>query len=118
MMISIITKKGTRIFSMLSFCLFVLWGEISAQDISPRYEFRGAWIATVDNIDWPSRKGLPVDSQKAEYIRILELHKLNGMNAVIMQIRPAADAFYPSSFEPWSEWLTGVQGKPPSPYYD
>ena len=70
------------------------------------------------NIDWPSRKGLPVDSQKAEFIRILDLHKQNGMNAIIMQIRPAADAFYPSPYEPWSEYLTGVQGKPPSPYYD
>ena len=89
-----------------------------AQDVSPRYEFRGAWIATVDNIDWPSRKGLPVDSQKAEFISMLDLHKANGMNAIIMQIRPAADAFYPSPYEPWSEWLTGVQGKPPFPYYD
>lgn len=81
-------------------------------------EFRAAWIATVDNIDWPSKKGLPVDSQKAEFIRILDLHKRNGLNAIIMQIRPATDAFYPSPYEPWSEWLSGVQGKPPSPYYD
>ncbi|WP_407523850.1 family 10 glycosylhydrolase [Lacibacter sp. MH-610] len=81
-------------------------------------EFRAAWIATVDNIDWPSKKGLPVDSQKAEFIRILDLHKQNGLNAIIMQIRPATDAFYPSPYEPWSEWLSGVQGKPPSPYYD
>jgi uncharacterized lipoprotein YddW (UPF0748 family) len=81
-------------------------------------EFRAAWIATVDNIDWPSKKGLPDDSQKAEFIRILDLHQRNGLNAIIMQIRPATDAFYPSPYEPWSEWLSGVQGKPPSPYYD
>jgi len=81
-------------------------------------EFRAAWIATVDNIDWPSRKGLPVDSQKAEYIRLLDLHRQNGLNAVIVQIRPATDAFYPSPYEPWSEWFTGVQGRPPVPYYD
>ena len=81
-------------------------------------EFRAAWIATVDNIDWPSRKGLPVDSQKAEFIRLLEEHKRNGLNAVIVQVRPATDAFYPSPYEPWSEWLNGVQGKPPIPYYD
>lgn len=81
-------------------------------------EFRGVWIATVDNIDWPSRKGLPVDSQKAEFIRILDMHQRNGMNAVVMQIRPATDAFYPSPYEPWSEWLTGKQGRPPMPYYD
>ena len=86
--------------------------------IRPKYEFRAAWIASVENIDWPSKKGLPADSQKAEFIRQLDMHKRNGMNAVVVQIRPAADAFYPSSFEPWSEWLTGVQGKPPSPWYD
>ena len=88
---------------------------LSAQ---PKQEFRAVWIATVDNIDWPSKKGIAVDSQKAEFIRLLDLHKQNGMNAVIMQIRPATDAFYPSAYEPWSEWLSGVQGKPPSPYYD
>lgn len=81
-------------------------------------EFRAAWIATVDNIDWPSKKGLAVDSQKAEFIRILNMHKQNGLNAIVMQIRPATDAFYPSPYEPWSEWLSGIQGKPPSPYYD
>jgi uncharacterized lipoprotein YddW (UPF0748 family) len=84
----------------------------------PKYEFRAAWIATVDNIDWPSRKGLSADSQKVEYLRLLDMHQRNGLNAVIVQIRPATDAMYPSQYEPWSEWLTGVQGKPPSPYYD
>ena len=84
----------------------------------PKQEFRAVWIATVDNIDWPSKKGMAVDSQKAEFVRLLDLHLQNGMNAVIMQVRPATDAFYPSAYEPWSEWLTGVQGKPPSPYYD
>lgn len=86
--------------------------------LKPKYEFRAAWIASVENIDWPSKKGLPADSQKAEFIRQLEMLKRNGLNAVIVQIRPAADAFYPSPYEPWSEWLTGVQGKPPSPWYD
>lgn len=84
----------------------------------PKYEFRAAWIATVDNIDWPSRGNYYPDSQKAEYIRLLDMHQRNGMNAVIVQVRPATDAFYPSPLEPWSEWLTGRQGKPPSPYYD
>jgi uncharacterized lipoprotein YddW (UPF0748 family) len=82
------------------------------------YEFRGVWIATVDNIDWPLKGMINADSQKAEYIRQLDMHVKNGMNAVIVQVRPAADAFYPSPYEPWSQWLTGVQGKPPSPYYD
>lgn len=81
-------------------------------------EFRGVWIATVDNIDWPTRGQYDPASQKQEFIRQLDMHKANGMNAVVMQVRPAADAFYPSQYEPWSQWLTGTQGKPPSPYYD
>jgi len=81
-------------------------------------EFRGVWVATVDNIDWPSNKYLTADSQKAEFIRLLNMHKANGMNALIVQVRPSTDAFYPSQYEPWSEWLTGKQGQPPVPYYD
>jgi uncharacterized lipoprotein YddW (UPF0748 family) len=101
-------------------CWFIFCSAICSDDLfaQPVAEFRAVWIASVDNIDWPSKKGLPVDSQKAEFIRILELHRQNGMNAVVVQIRPATDAFYPSPYEPWSEWLSGVQGKPPSPYYD
>lgn len=90
----------------------------SIAQIPESKEFRAVWIATVNNTDWPSKKGLSTDEQKAEFISLLEKHRENGMNAIIMQIRPAADAFYPSPFEPWSEWLTGVQGKPPSPWYD
>jgi uncharacterized lipoprotein YddW (UPF0748 family) len=105
-----------RSFIVSVFCiLFSI--SLSAQK-SPHYEFRAVWIATVDNIDWPSKKGLPVDKQKDEFIRLLDLHKRNGMNAVVMQIRPVADAFYPSRFEPWSEYLTGKQGQAPDPYYD
>ncbi len=84
----------------------------------PKYEFRGVWVATVDNIDFPSTKSLSTDAQKAEFISLLEMHKRNGMNALIVQVRPATDAFYPSQYEPWSEWLTGKQGRPPVPYYD
>jgi len=101
--------------SFLIFCLSFLIYHLSAQ---PKYEFRAVWIATVDNTDWPPKGIVDVDSQKAEFIRQLDMHKKNGMNAIIMQVRPAADAFYPSQYEPWSQWLTGTQGKPPSPYYD
>lgn len=80
-------------------------------------EFRGVWIATVANIDWPPR-GATVEQQKAAFIRILDMHKRNGMNAIVMQVRPSGDAFYPSPYEPWSQWLTGVQGRAPSPFYD
>lgn len=102
-----------KIFLLTGFILSFLF-IINAQ---PKYEFRGVWIATVDNIDWPPRSST-TEQQKADFIRQLELHKKNGMNAIIAQVRPAADAFYPSALEPWSQWLTGVQGQPPSPYYD
>lgn len=81
-------------------------------------ELRGVWIATVDNIDWPAKGNYNTDSQKIEFTRLLDMHQHNGINAVFVQVRPAADAFYPSQYEPWSEWLTGRQGLPPSPYYD
>jgi uncharacterized lipoprotein YddW (UPF0748 family) len=84
----------------------------------PAYEFRAAWVATVDNIDWPSRGNYDPVKQRAEYIELLDMHKRNGLNAVIVQVRPATDAFYPSEYEPWSEFLTGKQGRAPSPYYD
>jgi uncharacterized lipoprotein YddW (UPF0748 family) len=102
----------------LFIALFYLQGIIMELAAQPKYEFRGVWVATVDNIDWPSSKYLSSDSQKAEFIQLLDLHKKNGMNAIIGQVRPATDAFYPSQYEPWSEWLTGTQGKPPVPYYD
>jgi uncharacterized lipoprotein YddW (UPF0748 family) len=101
---------------LLSLFVFLLF--TSSVFAQPKYEFRGVWIATVDNIDFPSTKTLSTEAQKAEFTSILDMHKRNGMNSVIVQIRPATDAFYPSPYEPWSEWLTGKQGKPPVPYYD
>jgi uncharacterized lipoprotein YddW (UPF0748 family) len=89
-----------------------------AQLLPPKREFRAVWIATVENIDWPSRRGLPTAQQQQEFIALLNQQQRNGMNAVIVQIRPAADAFYNSQIEPWSEYLTGVQGQAPNPWYD
>lgn len=94
-----------------------VFNQVKAQ-LPPKREFRAVWIATVENIDWPSRKGLPVEIQKQEFINLLDKQQRNGMNAVIVQIRPVADAFYDSPFEPWSEYLSGVQGQAPNPYYD
>lgn len=103
-----------RPFFFLVFALLTSYSLFS----QPKYEFRGVWIATVDNIDWPTYGVTNPEAQKAEFIRILDMHQRNGLNAVIVQVRPAADAFYPSPFEPWSQWLTGIQGRAPSPYYD
>ena len=79
-------------------------------------ELRGVWVASVINIDWPSKKGLSVESQKREYIQILENVKKWNMNAVFVQVKPVGDAFYPSKYAPWSEYLTGTQGI--NPGYD
>ena len=84
---------------------------------APR-EFRAAWIASVANIDWPSRPGLSVGELRAEMKTLLDTAVEVGLNAVILQVRPAADALYHSPFEPWSEYLTGQQGKAPGWFYD
>ena len=98
--------------------LFLMGTYFLRAQYSPKYEFRGVWIATVVNIDWPSKPALTSFQQKGEYIKILDsLQKMN-MNAVVVQVRPSADALYPSELEPWSEYLTGTQGVAPYPYYD
>jgi len=81
-------------------------------------EFRGVWVASVANIDWPSRRGMPADSQRMELIALLDRAASMRLNAVILQVRPAGDALYASALEPWSEYLTGEQGKAPAPLYD
>jgi uncharacterized lipoprotein YddW (UPF0748 family) len=84
----------------------------------PLREFRGMWIATVANTDWPSKRGLSTVEQKSELISILDRAAQLKLNAVIFQARPACDALYASQIEPWSEYLTGTMGKAPEPYYD
>jgi len=86
--------------------------------LPPKREFRAVWIATVDNIDWPSSKNLTPDVQREEFSNLLDFHKNLGMNAVFVQVRAAGDAFYAKSPEPWSEWLTGRQGREPFPLWD
>ncbi|WP_316785620.1 glycoside hydrolase family 10 protein [Pedobacter frigiditerrae] len=81
-------------------------------------EFRAAWIASVANINWPSKPGLSSTEQQKEAIVLLDLLQSLNFNAAILQIRPQADALYKSDLEPWSYFLTGEQGKAPNPYYD
>lgn len=76
-------------------------------------EFRAAWVATVDNIDWPSKPGLSSSQQQSEMLRILDTAQRLNLNAIIFQIRPSADALYQSKLEPWSWYLTGESGKGP-----
>ncbi|WP_236032969.1 glycoside hydrolase family 10 protein [Algoriphagus pacificus] len=76
-------------------------------------EFRGVWIATVANIDWPLSPDDPYEKQKRDFLEILDYYKSLNFNAVIVQVRTAGDAFYPSNLAPWSKYLTGKQGKAP-----
>ncbi|MFL6468055.1 MAG: glycoside hydrolase family 10 protein [Pyrinomonadaceae bacterium] len=95
--------------------VFLLTTVFSAQPLPKvEREFRAAWIATVDNIDFPTKRTLSVAEQKAELIGSLELAKSLRLNAIIFQVRPACDAVYKSEIEPWSEYLTGQMGRPQS----
>ena len=76
-------------------------------------ELRGVWIASVRNTDWPVRPGLPAEQVRADFVAQVDRARALGLNAVFVQVRPTADAFWPSAFEPWSQWLTGVQGQDP-----
>ncbi len=85
---------------------------------APPRQFRAAWVATVANIDWPSRPGLPAAQQQAEARAILDRAQALGLNALVLQVRPGGDAFYASRLEPWSEYLSGRQGRAPQPWWD
>jgi len=76
-------------------------------------EFRAAWVATVFNIDWPSRTGLSAAAQRAEMDALLDAAAGVGLNAVMLQVRPEGDALYRSTLEPWSRFLSGRQGTDP-----
>ena len=78
-------------------------------------EFRGGWVASVGNNQWPSKRDLPVAQQKAELIAILDKSEQMNLNAIVLQVRPACDALYASKIEPWSEYLTGTMGQAPAP---
>ncbi len=114
-----IKRKTTiffRLMPILCSLLFLLLTHIvSAQEYTLKREFRGVWVATVVNIDYPPKANKNTGVQKYEYINMLEDFKKMGINAVVFQVRPSADAFYESSFEPWSEYLTGTQGLAPEP---
>jgi uncharacterized lipoprotein YddW (UPF0748 family) len=113
--------------SCIILCLLTLTGRLWAGESNtlseksvppPPREFRAAWIATVANIDWPSKPGLPVAQQKAELVALIDRAAQLHFNAIFFQVRSVADAIYPSTLEPWSEYLTGLQGRAPEPFYD
>ena len=98
--------------------LFIIIFHFTLFPAGPKRELRGVWVATVSNIDWPSARNYNGIKQKNEFVDLLNSHQKTGINAVFVQIRTAADALYAKSPEPWSTFLSGLQGQPPSPYYD
>jgi uncharacterized lipoprotein YddW (UPF0748 family) len=111
---------GTLLLASGISCRSPAAGSLSASvnPPQPAREFRAAWVATVGNIDWPSRKGLSTVDQQAELLAILNRAVQLKLNAVVLQVRPACDAMYASRIEPWSEYLTGTMGQAPQPFYD
>ncbi|NJN33637.1 MAG: family 10 glycosylhydrolase [Saprospiraceae bacterium] len=110
---SLSDEKSNNFFSFFLLCATM----IGAQN-APKREMRAAWITTVSNLDWPTSKTLTPAAQRQQLIDILDKHKEAGLNAVLLQIRTNSDAFYPSQLAPWADWLTGLQGKAPEPFYD
>lgn len=96
----------------------VRWVPPQTVAVSHLREFRAAWVTSVWNKDWPSSPTISTQQQQTEFIRILDTLQSMNFNAVILQIRPEGDAVYASAIDPWSNWLTGTQGRPPNPSYD
>jgi uncharacterized lipoprotein YddW (UPF0748 family) len=108
----------SKLVKSLFILIFVLSIQSAHSQNNPKREFRAVWIATVLNIDWPSKSGLSVKMQKKEIDELLDFYHTLNMNTIILQVRPSADAFYMSSYEPWSRFLNGQQGEAPDPLYD
>lgn len=104
-----------RVFLLILSTVF--WQGCSAQNTHeppvPKREMRAAWVATVENIDWPSSKRLTAEQQQTEFKNMVKRYADAGFNALFVQVRPCADAFYPSPYEPWSPYLTGTRGTDP-----
>ena len=102
----------TAPFPLSLVSLAVAAPELSRSHIIGDNEFRGVWIATVNNIDFPSRPGLSAAEQKAELDEIVRISREAGMNAIFFQVRPTSDALYNSAIFPTSRVLSGTQGAP------
>lgn len=88
------------------------WHPVNENAPEPAREFRAVWVTTVFNLDWPSKAGLSAAQQKQEMLNILNTAVKLKFNAIILQVRPNADAIYQSSLEPWSCWLSGAGVNP------
>lgn len=102
-----------RIFSLLLSCLLTVY--VAHSEVIPKREFRGAWLHTVGNGRY---KNMSAEAIQKEWCNMLDTFQMAGVNTLIFQVRPQADAFYKSNLEPWSRYLTGEQGKAPDPEWD
>lgn len=115
-------SSGTGLAAVVTAALpFALPGAAPAAAAAARgavgvRQLRGMWVASVGNMDWPMAQGLSAAQQKKQFTTLLDLAQGLHLNAIVSQVRPAADTFWPSKLEPWSQYLTGVQGR--SPGYD
>ena len=107
---------GMKSLRSLPIAALALVGLFSSAVQAVEREFRGAWVATVHNLDWPSKPGLSASEQQAQLRTLLDRAAALKLNAILLQVRPASDALYVSKREPWSQFLTGTQGA--SPGYD
>ncbi|WP_420894538.1 glycoside hydrolase family 10 protein [Streptomyces cinnamoneus] len=113
------SRRGFGVVAASVMTAMLASGEAAALEVrdgaapTRRREFRGMWTATVVNVDWPSAPGLSPERQRTELLGLFDAAVSRRLNAVILQIRPTADAFWPSRYEPWSEYLTGTQGRSP-----
>lgn len=110
-------RVSRRAFAVAALSAFTMMPQASAatgrRGGAPDSEMRGVWIASVANRDWPSKSGLSAAQQRAELLTHLDTAAGNRLNTVFFQVRPTADAMWPSPYEPWSQYLTGTQGKDP-----
>lgn len=125
MKIPFLSIKINSVFLFFTFLVFIFlfsFQTVFSQEMflnpSPKREFRAVWIASVGNIDFPSKSNLNSKAQREEFVSLVNLHSQNNLNALIVQVRPSGDALYPSVREPWSSVLTGKVGQMPMPYYD
>ncbi len=108
-------NKMLKSYKPIALCLIMVWLSIHVQ--AQDRELRAAWVATVANIDWPRNSKLSTYEQKRSFTEILDSLQACNFNAIVVQIRPSMDAFYPSAYEPWSHYFS-YGSKPPEPYYD
>lgn len=115
-------KKMARFLIVVVLILSLACPAFAANDTLPgqtaKSDFRGLWVSTVVNIDYPTKPTTDPETLKSEAIKILDLAKDTGFNAVFLQVRPTADAFYKSGIFPWSRYLTGKQGVAPDGGFD